>query len=112
MATVRKGEVEQARRPVARTPAAREQQLIVAAVDLAERQLLEGTASAQVITHYLKQATMREQLELERLRNENLLTQAKIEQMASQAHSEAMYAEALAAMSTYKGRSVEERPDD
>ena len=50
-----------------------EQQLIAKAVDLAERQLEEGTASAQVITHYLKLGTTREQLEKEKLRKENEL---------------------------------------
>ena len=50
------------RRPPAKTPEARENQLVSLAVDLAERQLLDGTASAQVITHYLKLATEREKL--------------------------------------------------
>ena len=36
------------------TPEARENQMISLAVDLAEKQLMEGTASSQVITHYLK----------------------------------------------------------
>ena len=34
------------------TPEARENQMIALAVDLAEKQLLEGTASSQVITHH------------------------------------------------------------
>ena len=50
------------------SPEAREQQLISLAVDLAEQQLREGTASSQVISHYLKQSTMKSQLELEKLR--------------------------------------------
>jgi hypothetical protein len=100
------------RRPPAKTPEAREQQLIAAAVDLAEKQMLEGTASAQVITHYLKLGSSREKLEQERLANENHLALAKIEQLGSQKEIERLYGEALAAMSAYSGRDVSERPDD
>ena len=59
------------------TPEARENQLISLAVDLAERQLREGTASSQVITHYLKLGSTREKLERERLEEENKLLRAK-----------------------------------
>lgn len=100
------------RRAPAKTPEAREQQLIAAAVDRAEQQLLDGTASAQVITHYLKLGSSREKIEQERIRNENLLTSAKIEAMASQKEIERLYSEALAAMSAYSGKDVQERPDD
>ena len=55
------------RRPPATTPEARENQMVSLAIDLAEKQLAEGTASSQVITHYLKLATSREQLEKEKL---------------------------------------------
>lgn len=100
------------RRPAAKTPEAREQQLIAAAVDRAEQQLLDGTASAQVITHYLKLGSSRESLEQDRLRQENELMRAKIESMASQVRIEELYGRALAAMSAYSGRETEERPDD
>ena len=53
------------RRPPATTPEARENQMIALAVDLAERQLLEGTASSQVITHYLKLGSTKERIEKE-----------------------------------------------
>ncbi len=92
------------RRPPAKTPEAREQQLISAAVDLAEQQLLSGTASAQVITHYLKLATKREQAEVARIENDNRLTSAKIEQLASVARQEELYEKALAAMKAYSGQ--------
>jgi len=98
--------------PPGKTLAAREQQLVSLAVDRAEQQLMDGTASAQVITHYLKLGSSRELLEQERLRHENELTQAKIDMMASQQQTEQRYAEALAAMSAYSGREVYERPDD
>lgn len=99
------------RRPPAKTPEAREQQLIAAAVDRAEQQLLDGTASAQVITHYLKLGSSRERLEQQRLEHENQLTAAKIAQIANQEQTERRYAEALAAMSAYSGRDVQERPE-
>ena len=47
----------------AMSPEARENQMIALAVDLAEKQLLEGTASSQVITHYLKLGTTKEKIE-------------------------------------------------
>ena len=58
------------------TPEARENQLIALAIDRAEQQLLDGTASSQVITHYLKLGSSRERLERERLENENKLIRA------------------------------------
>lgn len=81
----------------------RENQLISMAVDLAEHQLSAGTASAQVITHFLKLGSTREALEQERLRNENLVLSAKSEQMASGQRMEEMYAEALRAFTSYQG---------
>ena len=95
----------------ATTPEAREGQLVALATNLAEKQLRDGTASAQVITHYLKHGSQREQLERQRLENENLLTQAKIEQMQSQARVEEMYGEALRAMKSYAGNDDDEFDD-
>ena len=86
----------------AETPEARENQMIALAVDLAEKQLTEGTASAQVITHYLKLATTREKIEKEILEKQKDLISAKTDQIKSQATSEELYAEALAAMKRYR----------
>lgn len=91
------------RRP-ATTPEARENQLIAAAVELAEKQLNDGTASAQVITHYLKLGSSREQLEQEKMRQDVELAKAKIETMASMARSEALMKDALNAFRSYSGR--------
>jgi len=99
------------RRPPAKTPEARENQLVSLAVDLAERQLLDGTASAQVITHYLKLATEREKAEVARIKNDNRLTDAKIEQMASASRQEELYAQALSAMRAYSGQAPPEELD-
>ena len=92
----------------ATTPEAREGQLVALATNLAEQQLRDGTASAQVITHYLRHGSTREKLEQQRLENENLLTQAKIEQIQSQARVEELYKSALSAMKTYSGNEDDE----
>ena len=92
------------RRAPATSPEARENQLIAAAVDLAEKQILEGTASSQVLTHYLKLATTREQLEKEKLRNENELIKAKVDSIHSAERMEQLYEKAIEAM---RGYSVE-----
>lgn len=95
------------RRP-ATTPENRENQLVSLAMDLAERQMVEGTASAMVITHYLKLGTSREQMEQERLRRENELLTAKVETLASAKRVEELYEAALMAMRTYAGQEIEE----
>lgn len=92
-------------RPLARTPEERENQLIEAAVDLAERQLRAGEASAQVITHYLKLGSSRERLEQQRLKNEVALLQTKREVMESEKRVEGLIADALQAMRVYSGNA-------
>lgn len=92
------------RRPPATTPEARENQLIALAVDLAEKQLIEGTATAQVQTHYLKLGSSREKLEQERLIRENELLQVKAEAIASAKKVEELYKSALDAMRLYTGQ--------
>jgi hypothetical protein len=59
------------------SPEARENQMIALAIDLAEKQLIEGTASSQVITHFLKLGTTKTELEKEKLRKENSLLETK-----------------------------------
>lgn len=86
------------------TPEAREQQLISLAVDLAEQQLLDGTASSQVLTHYLKLGSLREKLEREKLEEENKLLRAKVDAIKSAEKQEELYAQALRAMSRYSGK--------
>lgn len=84
-------------------PESREKQLISLAVDLAEKQLLEGTASSQVITHYLKLGSSKEKLEREKLEKENELLRAKTEALQSAKRMEGLYEEALNAFRTYSG---------
>jgi hypothetical protein len=81
--------------------------MIDKAISLAERQLEDGSASSQVITHFLKLGSVREQLEREKLAAEITLNQAKIDNMASAARVEALYGEAITAMRTYSGQEVE-----
>lgn len=98
------GEDKITRRPPAKTPEARERQLVSLAVDLAEKQILEGTASTGVLTHYLKMASEREKKERLKLDLENKLLQAKTDQIGSQAKSEEMYKEAIQAFKSYSGQ--------
>lgn len=90
------------------SPEAREDQLIAEAVDLAERQLLDGTASSAVITHYLKLGSTRAKLENEKLMKENELLRAKTEAMESQKRVEELYQNALDAMRRYSGNDGDE----
>lgn len=89
-------------------PEAREQQMISYAVSLAEKQLREGTASSQVITHYLKLATKKDKLENEKLELEKELLVAKTEALQSTKRIEELYGKAITAMSTYAGRPLDE----
>ena len=86
------------------TPEARENQLVSLAVDLAERQLMEGTASSQVITHYLKIGSTKERLEKEMLEKQKELIEAKTQNLQSAARIEELYSNALAAMRNYGGQ--------
>lgn len=100
------------RRPPARTPQARENQMVNLAVDLAEQQMRDGTASAQVITHYLKLGSSREQLEQERLRADSALKIKKVESMAAVERLEELYTEAMKSMTQYAGNSPPEPDED
>ena len=95
-----KTDTPQPMRP-AMTPEARENQLIALAVDLAEEQLRCGTASSQVITHYLKLGTVKSKLENEKLKQENKLLKAKTDAIESSKHTEELYANAIQAMRDY-----------
>lgn len=91
------------RRP-ALTPEAREQQLVSLAVDLAEQQLIDGTASSQVITHFLKLGSSRAELEKAKLEHETKLLEAKTESVQSQKNMEELYSQAINALKSYTSR--------
>lgn len=91
--------------PPVMTPEARENQLISLAIDLAEQQLRNGTASSQVITHYLKLGSSKEKLEKEILEEQKKLVVAKTSAIESQERIDELYAGAIAAMRRYNGQS-------
>jgi hypothetical protein len=91
------------RRP-ALTPEARDSQCISLAYDAAQKQLEEGTASSQVITHFLKLGTAKAELEKEKLIRENELLKAKADSIHSAERVEKLYEEAIEAMRQYSGR--------
>ena len=89
--------------PPAQDPVAREKQLINLAVDLAEKQLIEGTASPSVVTHYLKLASTRETVEREILEKQAKLITAKTDSISQAKDTEEMVKQAIDAMRTYSG---------
>jgi len=109
-----KSKTEQSRKlPPAKTPEARENQLVAMAVDLAEKQLRDGTATSQVITHFLKMGSTKEKIEKEILEKQKELITAKTEALKSQKRIEDLYANALNAMRRYSGVSeLDDEEDD
>jgi len=99
------------KRPPATTKKSRENQMISLAVDLAEKQLQEGTASSQIVTHFLKLASVEKQIELEILLEQKKLIRAKTEAIQSSKKVEELYANALLAMSRYSGSSRSDQDD-
>ena len=94
------------------TPEAREDQMISYAIDLAEQQLLDGTASSQVITHYLKLGSTKERIEKEILEKQKELIEAKTQSLQSTKRIEELYENALNAMRNYSGSSNNDYEED
>ena len=94
------------------TPEARENQLIALAVDLVEQRLLDGTASSQETTHFLKLGSMKNRLEMEKLQEENRLLKAKTEVLQSSKRGEELYTEAIKAMRRYSGQRDDDYDDE
>ncbi len=90
------------------TDEGRESQLISHAYDLAERQLRDGSAPAQIVTHFLKAGSSRDKLEREKIQRENHLLSVKAEQMESEKRQEGLFEEAIKAMRTYSGHPDED----
>lgn len=107
-----KSDAPKKRLPPARTPEAREQQLVAAAYDLAEEQLLNGTASAQVMSHFLKIGSTREKIELEKTKQETILVSAKVKDLQNVEEMKVLYVNAMNAMRGYQGHEPEMGPDD
>jgi hypothetical protein len=94
------------------TPEARENQLISLAIDLVEQRLLDGTASSQVITHYLKLGSTKERIEKEILVKQKDFITAKTEALQSAKRVEDLYDEAIKAMRRYNGHKEVEQNDE
>ena len=90
------------------TPEGREDQLIAYAVDLAAQQLRNGTASSQVIVHYLKLGSLRERQEREKLEEEIKMLKAKTESIKADRERDVLYAQAIEAMRRYTPHSAED----
>ena len=95
-------------RITASTPEGREAQMIAAAERLAAQQLADGTASAQVITHYLKLGSSQGALELKKLEGELRMQEAKIKAMASTERLETLYTQAMESLRGYRGETVDD----
>lgn len=102
MAKSKTAEPTKKRRP-ALTPEARENQLIAYAYDSVEERILNGTASAQELVHFLKLGSSKEKLEKERLEEENKLLRAKTKALESGDEKKQLYKDAINAMLRYAG---------
>lgn len=92
----------QVRRPRPRTPEAQENRMISLAMDLAEQKLIDGTASSQLITHYLKLGSSRERLENELIRKQMEHLDVKMQAIKSAEQRDEIYAEAIEALRSYR----------
>lgn len=94
------------------TPEARESQMVSLAIDLAEQQLRDGTASSQVITHFLKLGSTKEKIEQKIMAKQAELIEAKTENLKSAQRIEELYGNAIKAMRSYAGYDAEEEDDE
>lgn len=100
------------RRSPAKSPEERESMLISMAMDRAEQQIADGTASSQLLTHFAKLGSSRERLEQERLRNENEVLRKKVETMEAAVDVKNLMEEALLAFKGYSGQAAPDEEDD
>lgn len=101
-------EPKELERAPAKSPEEQEQRMILLAMRQAERDLENGTASSQVVCHYLKLASSKERAEKEKLKEEIKLLRAKSKAIESAERMEKVYDEALAAMKEYTGKKTDE----
>lgn len=94
--------------PPALTPEARQAQLIAKAERLAEKKLEDGTASPQIIVHYLRLATEREKKQTEALEAKIALDKAKVQQIESMAKMDELFGDAMAMFKVYSGGANDE----
>ena len=89
----------------------RENQLIAAAYDLAEQRILDGTASSQELTYFLKMGSSKTKLENEKLKEEVTHLRAKTAALEAQVNNEALLDKALKAFRSYRGEDEDEDED-
>jgi hypothetical protein len=94
------------------TPEAEESQMVSLAMDLVRQRLIDGTASSQETTHFLKQASNKTRLENQILELQKELIAAKTEAIRSEKHREELFTEAIAAMKRYGGHRDEFEDED
>lgn len=97
------------RKRPALSPEARENQMISYAMDLVEQRLIDGTASSQETTHFLKLATNKSKLENKLLEAQTEMAIAKKEALQSQKRYEEQLEAAMKAIRVYNGNGD---PDD
>ena len=97
--------------PPTLTAEGRENQLIAAAYDLAEKRILEGTASSQELTYFLKKGSSKERLENEKLKEEVTHLKAKTAALEAQVSNEALLEKALKAFRSYRGEDEDEEDE-
>lgn len=107
-----KGEKSGRKQAPARSVEGREQQMIALAMDLAEKKLRDGTASNQLICHFLKLATVNEELDRENTKADVELKKAKVKTIESQKNMEEVYEKAINALKRYQGNNYEEEDYD
>lgn len=105
-------EVDHQRGKPASTPEEHDREMILLAEDLTRRQLKDGTASAQVITHYLKLGSNREKLEQERLAMEVELLRTKRETIESEVRAELLYGKVVSALKLYNGQPLDDQEEE
>lgn len=98
------------RKKPARTPKQRENQIINLVMDVVEQKIIDGTASSQILCHFLKLATEKERLENDKLRGELELAKARVRQIDMQEDLKSLYEGAVSAMRGY--RSTNENDEE
>lgn len=90
--------------PKPKTMDARDNQMIALAYDLVEQRMREGTATSQETTYFLKYAAMREkaELELDILREQRKLLEAKTENLQMAKRNEELLEKAMSAFASYR----------
>ncbi|MFU8786357.1 MAG: hypothetical protein ACNA7U_03840 [Candidatus Izemoplasmataceae bacterium] len=89
------------------TPEAEENQMMSLAIELAKKQLSDGTASSQVITHFLQLASSKKKLESEIMELQKDLLVAKTESLRQGKKIEELYNNAIQAMRVYSGNDYD-----